>query len=84
VHDWTHAAVRRRKIHSPRLQPGGALMHMDVSPRSGRQKSVCRPLPGLARNVVTFPPPEGGGYGSFAANGGLESFTRVERGEVRT
>src|SRR5213078_1908539 len=70
---------RRRKIPSPRLQAGEKEAATDTSPRSGRQKSlwtrVCRPLCGLAPRAVTVPPPEGGGYRSFAAYGGTDSLS---------
>ena len=88
------AAARRCEIRSPRLQAGEEAA-TDASRRSGRQKSlpsefdekhlwseVCRPLRGLAPVAVTVPPPEGGGWGSFAACGGTDCLFKykVRRG----
>src|SRR5213075_1543661 len=68
---------RRRKIRSPRLQAGERSPPPGTSPRSGRQTSrqtlFCRPLRGLVSMAASFPPPEGGGYGSFTPpDGGLK------------
>jgi hypothetical protein len=42
------------------------------STRNTFGREACRPLRGLETGAVTVPPPEGGGWGSFAAYGGMD------------